>query len=97
MDGGQIKGGSWSRSERLAKYNRLLEIECELGPAAIYQSPFESRGLDAVAAATSERRIFSRPGGPEVNVEADIQDGAFDIVWTKYLLQWVTDPIRAVR
>jgi SAM-dependent methyltransferase len=24
-------------------------------------------------------------------------DGAFDIVWTKYLLQWVVDPMRAVR
>jgi SAM-dependent methyltransferase len=24
-------------------------------------------------------------------------DGAFDIVWTKYLLQWVAEPMRAVR
>lgn len=31
---GQIKTGSLSRSERLAKYNRLLEIEWELGSAA---------------------------------------------------------------
>jgi enolase len=28
--GGQIKIGSVTRSERLAKYNRLLEIEAEL-------------------------------------------------------------------
>jgi len=34
MGGGQIKTGSASRSERIAKYNRLLEIERELGPAA---------------------------------------------------------------
>ncbi len=40
MGGGQIKAGSLSRSERLAKYNRLLEIERELGPSAIYESPF---------------------------------------------------------
>lgn len=40
MDGGQIKTGSLSRSERLAKYNRLLEIERELGSAALYESPF---------------------------------------------------------
>jgi enolase len=40
MGGGQIKGGSLSRSERLAKYNRLVEIERELGPSAIYTSPF---------------------------------------------------------
>jgi enolase len=44
MDGGQIKAGSLSRSERLAKYNRLLEIERELGSAALYESPFQRRG-----------------------------------------------------
>ena len=33
---GQIKTGSLSRSERTAKYNRLLEIEEELGSSAIY-------------------------------------------------------------
>ncbi|HEX4051027.1 MAG TPA: phosphopyruvate hydratase [Steroidobacteraceae bacterium] len=36
MGGGQIKTGSLCRSERIAKYNRLLEIEQELGPAALY-------------------------------------------------------------
>lgn len=35
MGGGQIKTGSVCRSERIAKYNRLLEIERELGKAAI--------------------------------------------------------------
>jgi enolase len=34
MGGGQIKTGSACRSERIAKYNRLLEIEAELGSAA---------------------------------------------------------------
>ncbi|MCH7487869.1 MAG: phosphopyruvate hydratase [Proteobacteria bacterium] len=33
---GQIKAGSLSRSDRLAKYNRLIRIEEELGPAARY-------------------------------------------------------------
>ena len=33
---GQIKTGSCSRSERIAKYNRLLRIEEELGDAAAY-------------------------------------------------------------
>jgi len=33
---GQIKTGSASRGERIAKYNRLLEIENELGSAAKY-------------------------------------------------------------
>jgi enolase len=36
MGGGQIKTGSLCRSERVAKYNRLLEIEAELGAAAVY-------------------------------------------------------------
>ncbi len=34
---GQIKSGSTSRTERLAKYNQLLRIEEELGDAAIYR------------------------------------------------------------
>lgn len=33
---GQIKTGSLSRSDRLAKYNQLLRIEEELGPQAVY-------------------------------------------------------------
>jgi enolase len=33
---GQIKTGSMSRSDRMAKYNQLLRIEAELGDIAIY-------------------------------------------------------------
>jgi enolase len=40
MGGGQIKTGSLSRGERIAKYNRLIEIENELGDIAIFRSPF---------------------------------------------------------
>jgi len=36
MGGGQIKTGSMCRSERIAKYNRLLEIEAELGKASVF-------------------------------------------------------------
>ena len=32
MGGGQIKTGSACRSERIAKYNRLIEIEAGTGP-----------------------------------------------------------------
>jgi len=39
MDGGQIKTGSVCRSERIAKYNRLLEIEAELGRTAVFDNP----------------------------------------------------------
>lgn len=38
---GQIKTGSMSRSDRMAKYNQLLRIEDELGDLAVYP------GLDA--------------------------------------------------
>jgi len=41
---GQIKTGSVSRSERIAKYNRLLLIEAELGSAARFRDdPFWAR------------------------------------------------------
>ncbi|AJF01257.1 enolase [Pandoraea apista] len=36
---GQIKSGAPVRGERVAKYNRLLEIEDELGDAATYAGP----------------------------------------------------------
>ena len=39
MGGGQIKTGSACRSERIAKYNRLLEIEAELSQAAVFKNP----------------------------------------------------------
>jgi enolase len=39
MGGGQLKTGSACRSERIAKYNRLLEIEAELGKAAVFGNP----------------------------------------------------------
>ncbi len=38
---GQIKTGSLSRSDRIAKYNRLLRIEAELGDAAVYRGRAE--------------------------------------------------------
>ena len=44
---GQIKTGSLSRSDRLAKYNQLIRIEEDLGPAAVYggQAFRKRRGL----------------------------------------------------
>lgn len=41
MGTGQIKTGAPARSERVAKYNRLMEIEKELGEKATYaEFPF---------------------------------------------------------
>ncbi len=39
MSTGQIKTGSASRSDRMAKYNQLLRIEEMLGDAAVYAGP----------------------------------------------------------
>ncbi len=39
---GQIKTGSASRTDRVCKYNRLLEIEDDLGPAAAYGIPLRA-------------------------------------------------------
>ena len=36
MNAGQIKTGAPCRTDRVAKYNRLLNIEDELGKTAIY-------------------------------------------------------------
>ncbi len=36
LNSGQIKTGSASRSDRIAKYNQLLRIEEQLGEAAVY-------------------------------------------------------------
>jgi enolase len=41
MGGGQIKTGSACRSERIAKYNRLMEIEFELDEAAFFDNPLK--------------------------------------------------------
>jgi enolase len=43
MGCGQIKTGSVCRGERTAKYNRLLEIEAELGEAAEFSNPLATR------------------------------------------------------
>ena len=46
LNAGQIKTGSLSRTDRIAKYNQLLRIEEELGDSAVYpgMSAFGKRG-----------------------------------------------------
>ena len=41
---GQIKTGSLSRSDRLAKYNQLIRIEEQLGDSALYPGRAVLRG-----------------------------------------------------
>ena len=52
MGTGQIKTGAPSRSERVAKYNRLLRIEGELGDSARYLG---RSALSGVASAGARR------------------------------------------
>ena len=58
MGTGQLKSGAPSRSERVAKYNRLLRIEEELGGAARYagRSAFASSAAPAAGAAAAAPR-----------------------------------------
>jgi enolase len=49
VNAGQIKAGAPSRSERVAKYNRLLRIEAELGSSGRYAGRSAFRLLDAAA------------------------------------------------
>jgi len=44
VNAGQIKTGSLARGERTAKYNQLLRIEEELGPAAVWPGRAAFRG-----------------------------------------------------
>jgi len=46
---GQIKTGSLSRSDRVEKYNRLLQIERELGDQAIFAGRRASRHFEGLA------------------------------------------------
>ena len=49
MGTGQIKTGAPSRSERVAKYNRLLRIEGELGDSARYPGRSALAGVPAAS------------------------------------------------
>jgi enolase len=68
MNGGQIKAGAPCRSERLAKYNRLLEIEREIAGQSFYISPFKH-----AQPSTSERPAL-RSGQSTQEVVAVIEE-----------------------
>ncbi len=54
VNAGQIKTGSLARTDRTAKYNQLLRIEEELGPAAVYRGN-AARPMRTAAARGGER------------------------------------------
>jgi enolase len=49
VNAGQIKTGSLCRSERIAKYNRLLQIEEELGAKTRFLHPFSKAAVPGAA------------------------------------------------
>ena len=51
LNTGQIKTGSASRSDRMAKYNQLIRIEEYLGDQAIYGGPLFPKKVAAIATA----------------------------------------------
>jgi len=57
---GQIKTGSLSRSERIAKYNELLRIEEALGQRAVYAGTLWSRRPRASGNERGRRRLAAR-------------------------------------
>jgi enolase len=60
MGTGQIKTGAPSRSERVAKYNRLLRIEGELGDSARYPGRTALSGGSVRAARAEASRVETR-------------------------------------
>ena len=57
MGTGQIKTGAPSRSERVAKYNRLLRIEGELGDSARYPGRSALSGISKPVRYGRESRV----------------------------------------
>ena len=73
MGTGQIKTGAPSRSERVAKYNRLLRIEGELGDGAVYlgRAAFgRGIGLGGGADADADAGTGTGTGAPRHEVGA---------------------------
>ena len=56
VNAGQIKTGSASRSDRLAKYNQLLRIHEELGEAAVYPGRGAFFNIEAKAPAAPAKK-----------------------------------------
>ena len=75
---GQIKTGAPSRSERVAKYNQLIRIEEQLGPAASYPGAVGLPRVRGRAAGTGRRGAYpqvtrgptARPDLPEHPIRA---------------------------
>ena len=56
VNAGQIKTGSMSRTDRIAKYNQLMRIEEELGPVAQYKGKKAFYNVKALSAAPAAKK-----------------------------------------
>jgi enolase len=75
MGTGQIKTGAPSRSERVAKYNRLLRIEGELGDGARYLGR-AALGRSGMAAGAGADNVGAASAGRKVRVGAGDGSGS---------------------
>jgi enolase len=73
MNAGQIKTGSLSRSDRMAKYNQLLRIEEDLGDVASYPGRAAFYNLNSRPASDPARPVMVRAGERS---QCDPADGA---------------------
>jgi len=83
VNGGQIKTGSLSRSDRVAKYNQLLRIEEDLDSQALYYGPIllSSFGLDEAFYGTEyDEEDYDESGyaGADYDDETDNDDAGND-------------------
>jgi enolase len=71
VNAGQIKAGAPSRSERVAKYNRLLEIETELGASSRYAgaAAFRAAAADGLSGEGALRGADGAASGRDAAAE----------------------------
>ena len=84
---GQIKTGSASRTDRIAKYNQLLRIEEELGDAAKYRRP---KGVPSIMHGTKKPLVLTILDGwgfssaTEGNAIAAARKPTYDVLLREY-------------
>uniref|UniRef100_UPI0038B35565 phosphopyruvate hydratase n=1 Tax=Facilibium subflavum TaxID=2219058 RepID=UPI0038B35565 len=92
---GQIKTGSLSRADRIAKYNQLLRIEEELGEYAIYpgikafnfidgvsetsDEPDEESVIEPFVSEDNQQALDETHKNHDKKVQDQLQTGAFDV------------------
>src|SRR5262249_23609305 len=55
------------------------------------------QAVSSFIAPVLRRPVETTPRKPTSESRIAMSDGAFEIIWTKYLLQWVAEPMQAMR